>query len=220
MTSPVELMVATEGVLLPHVPPEIPSASVVEEPTHTKGAPEMTPGEGEVMMVIAAVAAAVPHALETEYEITALPGVIAVTIPLELTVATEVLLLLQVPPEVASTRVVVVPAQRVVVPVIKPAVGAVVTVTAMNVLAEPQELETIYEMFAEPTVTPVTFPEPSTVATPELLLLQVPPATPSARTLVKPVQMSEEPVIVPAEGVVTTVNASPTAVVPHPLVSE
>ena len=58
-------------------------------------------------------------------------------------VATAVLLLLQVPPEAASVRVVVRPAQTVVVPVMVPADGAALTVIAFVAEAEPQLLDIV-----------------------------------------------------------------------------
>ena len=72
---------------------------------------------------------------------TAAPETIPVEVP---TVAIDALLLLQLPPEVASLKVVVAPVQTVVVPVIAPAVdGAALTVTAADVATLPQLLVTV-----------------------------------------------------------------------------
>jgi hypothetical protein len=60
------------------------------------------------------------------YDIVAVPDATPVTMPVEPTVATEVLLLLHVPPEVASLSAAVMPGQMVVVPVID--AGALLTV--------------------------------------------------------------------------------------------
>ena len=73
----------------------------------------------------------------------AVPAATAVTIPVPLpTVATETLLLVQVPPEVASVYREEVPAQSGEAPVIDPLVGVSVTVTASVLNALPQDEET------------------------------------------------------------------------------
>ena len=74
----------------------------------------------------------------------AVPAAIPVTVPVLLTVATAMLLLLQVPPAaaIASLNVVVVPAHRVVAPDMLPAFGSVLTVTTVVVTAVPQALLT------------------------------------------------------------------------------
>ena len=102
-----------------------------------------------------------------------MPADTAVTTPLLFIVATPVLLLLQVPPPVASARVVVAPTQRVTgVPGVI-AAGLLFTVT----VASASQLPIVYVIVAVPNVIPVTSPLPSTVATPILLLLHVPPLT-------------------------------------------
>jgi hypothetical protein len=62
--------------------------------------------------------------------------------PTELIVATAALLVLQVPPATASAKVVVLPWQMVVVPVMVPADGAVFTVTPIVATPVPQLLVT------------------------------------------------------------------------------
>ena len=73
----------------------------------------------------------------------AVPAVAPVTIPVAVTAATAALLLLHVPPAVASDNVVVAPVHTVVVPVIVPAVGVAVTVTVAVAVAVPQALVTL-----------------------------------------------------------------------------
>ena len=71
------------------------------------------------------------------------PPATPLTIPDELTVALAVLLLLHVPPAVASLNVVVAPLHTDAVPVIVPAVGAALTVTTLVATAAPQLLITV-----------------------------------------------------------------------------
>jgi hypothetical protein len=69
----------------------------------------------------------------------ALPAATPLTIPVaEPIVAIEVLLLLQVPPEVALFNVVVLPVHTVAVPVMVPADGVLLTVTTAVAVAVPQ----------------------------------------------------------------------------------
>ena len=65
------------------------------------------------------------------------------TTPAALTEAIAALLLLQVPPAVASVRVVVVPVHTVVVPVMAATVGATLTVSTLVDIADPQLLVTV-----------------------------------------------------------------------------
>ena len=112
-----------------------------------------------------------------------------VTTPLvEFTVANEVLLLLQVPPVVASPKAVDKPTQTEATPVI--AVGEVFTVTWIVV----RQLPTVYVMLGVPAVTPVTTP-PATVASAVLLLLHAPPLVASLSAVVKPVHTIAVPAI-------------------------
>ena len=72
-----------------------------------------------------------------------LPTAAPVTVPVALTVATDVLLLLHVPPVIASTKVEVEATQIVEVPEIEPATGGAFTVIAFVVVAVPQVKETV-----------------------------------------------------------------------------
>ena len=58
---------------------------------------------------------------------------------------------------------------------------------------------------AVPAATPVTLPEPSTVAYDVLLLLQVPPAVASLRLVIKPAHTAAVPVMADGTGLMVTV---------------
>jgi hypothetical protein len=101
------------------------------------------------------------------------PDATPVTIPAELTVAAEVLLLNQVPPVGVELSVMVVPVQTDEGPAI--GVGALLTVTVVVML---QPVPSEYVIRDVPAATPQTIPldEPM-VATPVLLLVHTPPVT-------------------------------------------
>src|SRR5438552_391935 len=111
----------------------------------------------------------------------ATPAATPVTMPVEApTVAVPVALLLQVPPLMASVRVMVAPVHTVEEPEI--ADGADTTVTVILVL---QPVGNVYTMELVPGETPVTIPEEEpTVATPVAVLVQVPPAVASVSVVV------------------------------------
>jgi hypothetical protein len=90
-------------LLLPlvHEPYIVAFDSVVVEPWQTAEGPVIA--AGATFTVTTAVDAQLP----TAYDIVAVPFAIPVTTPVEPTVATEALLLAQVPPTVASASVVV-----------------------------------------------------------------------------------------------------------------
>ena len=81
--------------------------------------------------VIFLVTVVVPQLLATAYEIVAVPVATPVTTPLLFTVAALVLLLLQVPPPVASVSVVVLPAHTVADPLIAGTTGKEQPMVAM-----------------------------------------------------------------------------------------
>jgi hypothetical protein len=123
--------------------------------------------------------------------ITEVPAVTPDTIPEpEPTVATEVELLLQVPPDTASLNVVVDPVQTVSVPVIAAGNGVTVTmvVTALVPIA--------YEIVVVPADTAVTVPL-ATVATLVALLLHTPPEVTLLSVVVPPEHNVVVPVIKP-----------------------
>jgi hypothetical protein len=101
------------------------------------------------------------------------PAETAVTTPLSLTVATDGLLLVQVPP-VVGDNVVVKPSQMVLAPVIE-TTGGVVTVRSVVGSLEQLVVVLVNVKLADPVLTPVTKPLLVTVATATLELVQVPP---------------------------------------------
>jgi hypothetical protein len=97
-------------LLLLHVPPVELLAHAVVAPAHTVLPPLIAPGAAYTERIV------VTEQPDTAYVIVAVPVAIAETTPVLLTVATAVLLLLHVPPEVVFVRAVVLPAQTDVVP--------------------------------------------------------------------------------------------------------
>ncbi len=136
-----------------------------------------------------------------------LPVTIPVTIPVDPTVATEVTLLLHVPPDVASVRLVVDPWHTLGVPRIT--AGSGFTVTVLDVV---QPLVAVYVISAVagvllPVTTPPTVPVIRfTVAIPVAPLTQVPtgPAG-SLKLVVEPWQTVSVPVMPGGEAVTFTV---------------
>jgi hypothetical protein len=131
VTTPVEEpTVAVPVALLDQVPPVAVSASVVVKPTATEVVPVMAGTTGGVFTVKPYVVVVEPQELVTVYVIVAAPTPTPVTMPEdEPTDAIAVLLLLQVPPVVASLSVTVAVVHTLFRPVIVPAVaGTVLTV--------------------------------------------------------------------------------------------
>ena len=192
--------VATAVLLLCHVPPVVASCSVAVEPAHTAAVP----------VIAETVALTVSRKVATQpvlrlYFIVVVPADTPVTVPeAEPMVATAVLVLLQVPPEVASLNVVVKPTHTVEVPEIAAGKGLTVTL----VTARHPVLST-YEITATPPVIPVTVPEvASMVAIAVLELLHVPPPGRSVRKVMEPAQTVVVPLM--AKGVVLTVTVAVT----------
>lgn len=114
-----------------------------------------------------------------------LPAVIPLTAPVVApTVATDVLLLVHVPPGVVLVNVVVAPMQTVDEPGVI-ADGKAATITVL-VTVHPA---TVYDMTAVPTATPETTPEPLTDAIETLPLLHEPPAVPLENVMLLPTQI-------------------------------
>ena len=149
----------------------------------------------------------------------ALPAPTAVITPeVGLTVATKLLLLVQVPPAVPLlVKVVSEPAQMVAAPLIVPALASALMVMLAEAAELPQVLLTVYVMVALPTPTPVTTPVTgSTVAAAVLLLVQVPPPVPLlVNTAVAPWHITAVPLTVPAVGSEPTVTTADAVATPH-----
>jgi hypothetical protein len=95
-------------LLLLHVPPGVASLSVTEAPTQrSKGAPDISAGIALTVTVTSKVEVGQPSL--GSYVIVVVPTLRPATIPVVPTVPTAVLLLLHVPPEVASVRDIVPP---------------------------------------------------------------------------------------------------------------
>ena len=132
-----------------------------------------------------------------------LPSVVAVTHPVELMVPTAVLLLLQVPPFVASVRQLVLLMHMLVLPVIATGLGLTVMVVSAT-----QPNGEVAMILAVPPVTPVTTPVVgSTVATLVLPLLQVTPAVASVSKMVLPTHTFVGPEITAVALTVSAVTA-------------
>jgi len=118
VTTPLEFIDPTAGLLLTHVPAPVASVSVTLEHAVTGALPPIAAGAASTLTV---AVAALPHV--GVYDITVVPADIAVTTPLEFIEPTDGVELLHVPPTVTSDSVVVVPVHNDVVPVIGAAGG-------------------------------------------------------------------------------------------------
>jgi hypothetical protein len=164
---PVASIDATEVLLLLHEPPVVASLSSNAAPGHVVIFPAIADGCGVTVNTLIEA-----QPVPTVYVITVVPEDRAVTAPLARSiVATEALLLLQLPPPVVLLSVVVAPIQVTAVPEIDAGTGLTVTLVA-TLHPEPRK----YEIVTVPAVTPVTIPEVDpTAATDGALLVHVPP---------------------------------------------
>jgi len=136
------------------------------------------------------------------------------------TAATAVLLLFHTPPALASFNVVAAPAHTEAVPVIDPAFGNGLTVTAAVAVAVPHTVVAEYDIVVLPAAIPVTTPVLPTVATDVALLLQTPPGARSLSVVVAVAHTVKMPVMEPAIGNGLTVNVCDAVAVPQLLVTE
>lgn len=104
-TTPPDVIVATDVLLLLHTPPLILSLSSIVLPEHAADAVPVM-GAGCVYTVTACVARQTPPVAYTIYM---LPCATGYTVPVALTVATELLVLLHTPPGVGSVSEIVEP---------------------------------------------------------------------------------------------------------------
>ena len=126
------------------------------------------------------------------------------------TLATPVLLLLQVPVPVASVSVVVAPTHTTIVPFTAPGSGLI---TTLAVPTQPEGMA--YKMVTVPAISPETTPlEEPMLAVDGSLLLQVPPADASIKVVVEPTHALSTPVIGDIGLIVTVaVTKQPAAIV-------
>lgn len=173
VTTPALVTVATAGLLLLQVPPVV-GVNVVVAPMQILLLPVMLT-VGKALTVTGDVGAELhPVAVLVNVKVTD-PAETPVTTPPLVTVAIAGLLLLQVPP-VVGDKVVVLPTQMLLLPVML-TIGAAFTVTA-PVGSEIQPVNpSVNVNVTVPADIPVTTPALVTVATAGLLLAQVPPLT-------------------------------------------
>ena len=123
VTTPEGDIVATVVVLLLQIPPPVEQLNAEVVAMHNPVAPVMAAGD-----VFTVTAVVILHPVDNIYVIVAVPADIPLTMPVvRATAATDVLLLVQVPPP-ASLSAVVVPEQSFVTPEINPGVGSTVMV--------------------------------------------------------------------------------------------
>jgi len=170
------LIVASDDGPVIQVPPVVASLSITLLPWHTIAGPSMGGGGGSTVMSFVVV-----QPVPKEYVIVAKPGPAAYTVPVELTVATPVLLLPHVPPVVRSVSIVLEPRQILAAPVMSN--GGVFTV---NTTDDEQPVPSVYTTVVVPGVTPQIVPPELIVATPVLVLNHEPPGEPSVRVMHEP----------------------------------
>jgi hypothetical protein len=125
---PVLVTVATEVAELDQVPPAVVLLSDTEAPIHMELAPVMAAGDGETTTVVVT-----RQPEPSEYVITEVPLATPQTTPVvEPMTATAVLLLVHVPPDTASLRVLHAPVQTPVEPNIAVGVGLTVMVVVVK----------------------------------------------------------------------------------------
>lgn len=186
VTMPLFVTVATAGLLLTQVPPDVGDKVVVALTQILLNPVMLTTGNG--LTVTGSVGNDAQPLLLVNVKV-AVPAPTPVTTPALVTVATAGLLLAQVPP-VVGDKVVVAPSQIVLRPVMF-TIGVLLTVTG-SVGAETQPVLVLVNVnVAVPAETAVTTPALVTVATAGLLLDQVPPV------------LGDKPVISPIQSVLT-----------------
>ena len=114
--------VDTEVLLLLHTPPDIAFVSVVLPPATMVFTPVIVPASGIESTLMIIVEIALAQILDTEYDIVSVPFNMPDNKPVVPMVAFE-LVALHIPSVDVSLRVVVVPAQILVIPEIIPALG-------------------------------------------------------------------------------------------------
>ena len=144
-----------------------------------------------------------------------MPAFTPVTTPAEFTMAIEVLEDVQIPPGVASLKIIGEFTHTEALPVTGATANGISTVIG-NVLTEmPQVFVVAYEMVAVPGAIPVTKPEPLTVAIPGAPLLHEPPETGAVSKAEEDLQTAGGPVMVPKAGSAPTVTVLVADVAPQ-----
>ena len=198
VTTPVLPTVATDTMLLAHVPPGVASASITGLPKQAEGIPVIGLGIGSTVTTVP-VAQPVPKV----YDTIVVPGAIPATVPvLAPMVPTATVLLLQVPPAVLLPNVVVCPWHTSGIPLMLP--GTALMVITMVFI---QPVGGVLVIIAVPLPRPVTLPVVGLTDTVASALVQVPPATELARVIVAPTHKLVGPVITGSGYTVTGVVA-------------
>lgn len=190
VTTPALVTVATDGLLLTHVPP-VTGVSVVVDPTQILLPPEMLT-TGMALTVTGEVAEETQPVLVLVKVNVAVPAETPVTTPVLVTVATAGLLLVQVPPLVGES-VVVAPTHIDDIPVIL-TTGMALTVTGSVGVDIQPVIELVNVKVTDPADTPVTIPLLVTVAMAGLLLDHTPPVV-GDKVVLAPTQMLLPPVM-------------------------
>ena len=195
-TTPAVLMEPTAKLLLLQVPPVVVLLNAVVNPTHTFNVPAIAAGLGLTVRPIVVIQPAAEV-----YVIVSAPLARPDTMPeVEPMVASAGVLLVQVPPAVASVKVVVAPTHKVVEPAI--AAGSGLTVTGV---VTKQPVGNVKVIVTVPADTPFTTPvEEPMVARAVLLLLHMLVPDASASVVVFPTQTLVVPVIAKGSGLTVT----------------
>lgn len=193
-------IVALDGLLLLHTPPDTVLVSVVLLPTHTCVTPAITGGN------VTTVTVSTTRQPEPSVYVTGIvPAYQPVTTPvIGCTEPTDgiggvVVPLLHVPPAGVLIKFVAKPAHIVRLPVI--GVGFVFTVIGCVAI---QLVGSMYDITTVPGATPKTVPVASTVAIVISLLIQPPPAVALVSVVLLPTQMSLTPTMMDGSGFTVT----------------
>lgn len=202
VTTPAFVTVATPGSLLVQVPPVVGYNALVD-PMQILLEPVMLT-TGIALIVTALVGKDTQPVLVLVKVKVAVPADTPVTTPALVTVAMAGLLLAQVPP-VEGDKVVVAATQMLLRPVIL-TTGKAFTVTAEVGFEIQPVVELVNVKVAVPADIPVTMPLFVTVATPVLLLVQVPPVV-GDKVVLAPTQMLLDPVMLTVGSAFTVTGA-------------
>lgn len=186
-----------------HNPPGAVSERISIAPAQILEAPVIVPAIGIASTLTIINAMAVPQLLVTIYFMLSTPGDTPVTIPPETLAPPE--LAFQTPPGAVSIKVIDESIQTPDEPAIVPATGSGFTVINLLTISVPQLFITEYLIVSLPAISPVINPA-TTVAIEGLVLLQIPPGVVSVKVIKSLTHTTEIPVIVPADGIASTVN--------------
>ena len=130
ITAPKGVTDATAALLVDQVPEAAPvSVKFQDEPPHSTDTPAIDPAYGAGLTVMTSEADVAPHIFVKEYLIVSVPGAMAKTVPVALTVQRLVAPEVHEPPGVASDNVIFNPWQTLVGPVMVSTTGKVMTVS-------------------------------------------------------------------------------------------